>query len=44
MKKNISKFVSIILAGSLFHTSAFAINDTLVAKPSKNTIILEVDG
>ncbi|MCQ4935543.1 stalk domain-containing protein [Anaerotignum propionicum] len=44
MKKNISKFVSIILASSLFYTSAFAMNDTLVAKPSKNTIILEEDG
>ncbi len=44
MKNIILKFISIILAGSLFHTSTFAMNDTVVAKPSKNTIILEEDG
>ncbi len=44
MKNIILKLVSIILASSLFYTSAFAMNDTVVAKPTKNTILLEMDG
>ncbi|GEM_PF-437971 len=44
MKNIILKFVSIILISSLFYTSAFAMNDTVVAKPSRNTIILQEDG
>lgn len=44
MKNIILKLVSIILASSLFYTSAFAMNDTVVAIPSKNTIILQENG